>query len=416
MCILGQCPKIPSDSFCGGDFVKNRITSKRLTALLLGAVLVCAAFAGCGGKTDSDAPQSSAEATASAKGSAATAPTANSAAGSTASDSSEKQQSGKSASSQQEPKAHPLRAVVEECVGNYAYSGVAYVTQDGAEVYSAGDLNAVYRVCSVSKQFTAAAILMLQEEGKLNIGSTIDNYFPEYSHGGEITIAQLMNMCSGIPDYISLAADGSLYANAGSVGVSPQNTSEQNRSALKQWIFAQDLLFAPGSKGYYCNSNYLLLAEIINQVSGKPYETFITERMLAPAGMTSTGFGDTYTGAVTGDGEAGSEWFAYKGVCYGCGDMVSTAADLEKWGHEWIDNKVLSDSVVSQMTTDYLDGYGYGIVPDNGSGYVYHDGNLPPYISTLCVSRERRLVLVMLDRDYSSPLMSLRESICAQIG
>ena len=249
---------------------------------------------------------------------------------------------------------------------------------------------------------------MLYEEGKLDINSTIDKYFPEYAHGGEITISQLMNMCSGIPDYITLADAGAEYAES-AYGISTENTSEQNREIIKSLIFAQDLLFTPGSENYYCNTNYLLLAEIVTQVSGTPYESFITERMFKPLGMNSTGFGDTWSGEVTGD-DIG-DWYKYKGLCYGCADMISTAADLEKWSEEFIVNKLLSDNIITLMTTDYLGGYGYGITPDMGDGFVYHDGNLPPYCSTLSVNRSKGLVLVLLDCDYSSPLLSMRHDI-----
>ena len=105
------------------------------------------------------------------------------------------------------------------------------------------------------------------------------------------------------------------------------------------------------------------------------------------------------------------DWYKYKGLCYGCADMISTAADLEKWGEEFIVNKLLSDNIITLMTTDYLGGYGYGITPDMGDGFVYHDGNLPPYCSTLSVNRSKGLVLVLLDCDYSSPLLSMRHDI-----
>lgn len=301
-----------------------------------------------------------------------------------------------------------IKALMDDSVSTYGFKGVAYVTKNGSAVYSSGDINSPYRVASVSKQFTSAAVLMLYEEGKLDINSTIDKYFPEYAHGGEITISQLMNMCSGIPDYITLADAGAEYAES-AYGISTENTSEQNREIIKSLIFAQDLLFTPGSENYYCNTNYLLLAEIVTQVSGTPYESFITERMFKPLGMNSTGFGDTWSGEVTGD-DIG-DWYKYKGLCYGCADMISTAADLEKWGEEFIVNKLLSDNIITLMTTDYLGGYGYGITPDMGDGFVYHDGNLPPYCSTLSVNRSKGLVLVLLDCDYSSPLLSMRHDI-----
>ena len=143
-----------------------------------------------------------------------------------------------------------------------------------------------------------------------------------------------------------------------------------------------------------------------------PYESFIEQRMLAPLGMKSTGFGDTWNGgSVVEKADGNYEWFRYKGLCYGCADMISNAVDLEKWGREFISNKVLSDNVISLMTPDQFSGYGYGIIPDVESGFVYHDGDLPPYSSTLSVNKSRGLVLVMLHCGSHGNLAPVRRSI-----
>ena len=89
--------------------------------------------------------------------------------------------------------------------------------------------------------------------------------------------------------------------------------------------------------------------------------------------------------------------------------MISNAVDLEKWGQEFISNKVLSDNVVSLMIKDN-GGYGYGVIPDE-SGFIYHEGNLPPYKAALGVNKERGLVLVMLDCGEHSNLLSVKRGI-----
>ena len=195
-------------------------------------------------------------------------------------------------------------------------------------------------------------------------------------------------MRSGIPDYIVMA-DG-IASPEETYGISAENSAQANSAIIKNWIFDRSLLFTPGSQNYYCNTNYLLLGEIVTQVSGMPYEEYIEQKFLAPLGMTSTGFGDTWNGGSVVEKEGEDyKWFRYKGICCGCADMISNAVDLEKGGQEFIDYKVLSDNLFSLMTQDHSGGYGYGASSPTQSGFVYHDGNLPPYKSALCVNKER---------------------------
>lgn len=377
--------------------MKNR-GIKRIAALLLTVALLCGFASGCGDKTSSSTSASTSD--------EASAPVSTAAVtrGEITNPDTTEQQNVNTESVDPE-----LSGYMQGSIDEFSYKGVTYLTENGGVIYSTGDdTTDLYRVASVSKQFTAAAVLTLYEEGKLDINSTIEQYFPEYSHAGEITIHQLMSMRSGIPDYIVMA-DG-IASPEETYGMSADNSAEANRSIIKNWVFNRSLLFTPGTQNYYCNTNYLLLGEIITQVSGTPYEKYIEQKFLAPLGMTSTGFGDTWNGGsvVEKDGE-NYEWFRYKGICYGCADMISNAADLEKWGQEFISNKVLSDNVISMMTKDY-GGYGYGIISDE-SGFVYHEGDLPPYKSALCVNKERGLVLVMLDCGEHSNLFPVRRSI-----
>ncbi len=398
--------------------MKDRRIGKKAAALLLAIALLCGIASGCGGDDSSSSSSASA-----GNGTFAADETMGSSANSKGDITNPKKDitnpkgeiTNPKGTEQQSGKLKNTDSQFSSClkgsIDENSFEGVAYLTENGGEVYSSGDnITDLYRVASVSKQFTAAAVLMLYEDGKLDITSSIEKYFPEYSHAGEITIHQLMCMSSGIPDYIVMA-DG-IASPEQTYSMSAENSSETNRSIIKNWVFNRDLIFTPGTQNYYCNTNYLLLAEIVTKAAGMPYEKYIEQKMLAPLGMTSTGFGDTWNGgSVVEKAGENYEWFRYKGICYGCADMISNAVDLEKWGHEFIDNKVLSDSIINLMTQDYSGGYGYGIIPDAQSGFVYHDGNLPPYTSTLCVGKSRGLVLVMLDCSSSSSLSSVRQSV-----
>ena len=153
--------------------------------------------------------------------------------------------------------------------------------------------------------------------------------------------------------------------------MSAWQTASENRNAIERWILERTDA-VPDQYTEYSNSNYFLLAEIIEKVTGVPYESFITQRILSPIGMNSTGFADTWDysrGIITAtDGWGDNEWYGYDGVRYGAGDMVSTASDLALWAHEYIpgQNRVLSDSIVQRMTQNYGGGdYGYGLMLDD---------------------------------------------------
>ena len=410
MCILGWYAPSPTFPDCVVNFVK------RAVSVLIACVLVFgAALAGCkkGGEAESSTPSEAASITsASLAHNAAAAETTDPVTSGVESSSVESPTEAEAtASAATLPDNSRERQVVSSCVDSCGFAGVAYAEKNGAEAYSSGDVSGTfYHVCSVSKQFTAAAVLILNEEGKLGLDDAMSKYFPEMTCGS-VTVHQLLCMSSGIPDYLTAGLYG------GDIGVSEYQSAEQNRAAILGWIEAQGEMFSPGSEYYYCNTNYFLLAEIIEKVSGMPYEQFIRQRILDPLGMTSTGFGDTWDGAVVSAGGYGDP-FGYKGLCRGCADMISNAVDLAKWGRELCRHELISGSVAELMTTGYIaDGsssYGYGLVV-GGNDFVYHDGNISPYCSTLCVSPSRNFVLVLLDCDGGSPLFALRAAVCSEI-
>ena len=311
-----------------------------------------------------------------------------------------------------------LKDMIAQKGSDTGYTGVIYATQNGKQVYAGGEINSVYRVASVSKQFTAAAVLTLSEEGKLNINDTLDRFFPSYAHGAEVTVNHLLHMRSGIPDYVDIGFDGHIVANTAdtlTMDAALSNSAEKNRAEILNWILAQDLDFTPDSQYWYCNSNYFLLAEIITQVSGMGYESFIEQRFLTPLQMNQTGFADTWNNqTAVVDADPSAVWLDCKGICYGCGDMVSNAVDLTKWASEFIHNTVLSDNVVALMM-EPREKYGCGLIIDD-NGFVYHEGDLPPYRSALCVSKSGGFVLAMLDCQQGTSLPTLRSAICADFN
>lgn len=292
-----------------------------------------------------------------------------------------------------------LDAVLQQC----NYEGIVYLTHNGSVVYQSvsgtNDLgepltiDSPMYICSISKQFCAAAILMLRDQGKLSVDDTLDKYFPEYTVGKDITLKNLLSMRSGIcRDYTLVLKNPELYA---------QKTSEEINTEMIGWIFSQPLNFEPDTKFEYSNINYILLSYVVEKVSGQSYEDFIRQNIFAPLGMNHSGFynevmdhpdwgltyDNLYPGSVLGDQPQG------------CGDIVTTAADLDIWMTALQSGKVVSAESYREMTTDYsadqATNYGYGLMGSIRGGWG-HGGNDLGYSSWMFFSEEYGYNLFMV--------------------
>ena len=149
--------------------------------------------------------------------------------------------------------------------------------------------NTVFDIASCSKVFTAVCILQLQEKGKLDINDTIDKYFPEYEHGKEIKIYDLLHMDSGIPDYLN---ESELFFGLEGEALDNRlrdlyHDSISDEEFLKT-MYAAPLLYPPGAAMTYSNTNYKLLAYIIEQVSGMNYSDYLENYIFKPCGMKNS--------------------------------------------------------------------------------------------------------------------------------
>ena len=240
---------------------------KKILAVLLSLMLIGAASGCSSQKNESNAAADAANDTTAAQETSAAAPGATAAAADPA-----------------------LPKGMEETIQLHGFEGVIYATENGKPVasYAKGTLengteitlDSPLPIGSVSKQFCAAAILLLQEQGKLSVSDTLDKYFPDYAQGKSLTLHNLLSMRSGIPE---------LTEESGS-DVTMENTEAQNVAAIKKWVFSQPLTFEPDEMFAYCNVNYFLLADIVEQVSGQKYTDFLRGSFFTPLGMTHSGF------------------------------------------------------------------------------------------------------------------------------
>ncbi|MBQ2971064.1 MAG: serine hydrolase [Ruminococcus sp.] len=291
------------------------------------------------------------------------------------------------------------QSYLDKIVNLKEFTGVAYVTQNGYVLCQSANgmqstldnkemtIDTLFPLGSVSKQFCATAVLLLQEQGKLSVHDTMEKYFPEYEIGKDVTVQNLLNMTSGIRDHVNPDASYKdheiptdeyfLYETA---------TSAENKKAITDWLFTQQLKFTPGSSFSYSNANFFLLSIIVEQVSDMNYMDFIKQNIFTPLGMTNSGFYEELFNSPDlaehslPDGLQPSEPH-FHGLSQGAGDLVSNAKDMDKWLTSISDRTLLSEESYEEMTTDYGYDYGYGIFIGSKDGSIYHGGNIATYES-----------------------------------
>lgn len=311
---------------------------------------------------------------------------------------------------------------LEKVMATANISGVAYVTHNGRVVcqHANGSQNTkenkpmtmdtLFPLGSASKQFCATAVLMLQDQGKLSVDDKLSKYFPEYTIGKDVTIHQMLSMRSGIRDHVNQD-----YTYKGQetplnhYTVSDNATYKQNQKKITDWLFSQKLKFTPDTSFSYSNANYLLLSMIVEQVSGQKYSDFIKENIFKPLNMTNSGFYEELVESPNlaepciPDGNKPFDPY-HKGVCHGAGDLVSNAADMDKWLNALSDNALLSDKSYNQMTTSYTEGegYGYGIIIDETQGSLSHQGNIITYESYVLTIPQKNINIFVITNDIET--------------
>lgn len=295
------------------------------------------------------------------------------------------------------------------------FNGSILVAEKGKVVYAKGlglanmewsipnQPDTKFRIGSVTKQFTATLILQLVEEGKLKLDGKITDYLTDYRKdtGDRVTIHQLLNHTSGIPSYTSR----------------PDFRTAIMRNPYKVADFVKqlasgDLEFEPGSKFTYNNSGYVILGAIIEKVTGKSYETVLTERILKPLGMTNSGYDSTsplLPKRASGYEKRPSGYvnapYLDMSLPYAAGSLYSTVEDLYKWDQALHEGKILSAESRKLMFTPGLSNYGYGIrITDEKIGnselktrIIGHGGGINGFNSLLTRAVDKGQTVVILD-------------------
>jgi D-alanyl-D-alanine carboxypeptidase len=236
-----------------------------------------------------------------------------------------------------------------------------------------------FAIGSLTKQFTAAAVLLLQEESKLSLEDRLESYVPGLPNGSYITLRMLLNQTSGLHNF--------------------PNTREHNWP--REGIIRPDQLigllktdkpdFAPGERWAYSNTNYAMLAQVISQSSGVSYGDFLTNRIFRPLGMEQIGNGLLAQEGIatpyewTGTSFAAAEPPLSLDLFYGAGSLVSTVHDISRWNMALLSNQVVNAESLRDMWTEgrlpggQPVGYAMGFVPAmiGSNRYVSHNGYTP---------------------------------------
>lgn len=306
-----------------------------------------------------------------------------------------------------------FRGTVYAKIGN----ALEYIGTNGfsdKDRHTKNSTDTCFRIASLTKQFTAVAVMQLVEEGKLSLDDTIDKYFPSYKYGKKITVKNLLTMTAGIKDYINKDGDTNTYAYNESqleYKVSAENSAKKNKKAVMDWILDQELNFEPDEKYMYSNSAYFLLGDIIEQVSKTSYEKYIKENILKPSGMMNTGFEGTDKLAVGYQDIYDNAWTLYPGVGYSATSLISNVPDLLKWVDALCTNKLISEKSFKEMTTPYKGNYGYGFVVSKDSNMISHTGKIDKYNAALVFTKDENQIYIALSNYSNSSPINLFNNI-----
>jgi CubicO group peptidase (beta-lactamase class C family) len=264
-----------------------------------------------------------------------------------------------------------------------------------------------YSIGSISKQFTAAAILLLQEQGKLSLDDKVSKYVPDLTRANEVTIRQLLSHTSGYQDYWPQD-----YVMPGML--KPTNAQQ----IMDTWA-KKPLDFDPGTKWQYSNTNYVIAGVIVEKVARMPLLQLLQQKVFAPLGIKSTF--DTDAGPLTENDPRGYLRFALgplrpapkegKGWMFAAGELAMTAEDLAKWDLSLINQTVLKPTSYREMQTDVLlkngldTHYGLGVDVNSQGGHraISHGGEVSGFTATNTIfPDDRAAVVVLTNQDAAS--------------
>ena len=263
-----------------------------------------------------------------------------------------------------------------------------------------------YSIGSISKQLTAAAILLLAQDGKLTLDDPVGKYVPNLTRGDAITIRQILSHTSGYPDY------------APQDYIVPEWEKPVSADALLDRWARKSLEFEPGTRWQYSNTNFVIAGLIVEKVAGVPLVDLLTERVFKPLGMASVTNTDRQK---LGDQDAQGYFrralgpphpapHEGPGWMYAAGELAMTAEDLARWDAALIHQTILAPESFRQLETEVVlasgagtrYGLGVGIALNQGHRELHHGGEVSGFVASNVVWPDDELAVAVLTNQDAS--------------
>ncbi len=323
-----------------------------------------------------------------------------------------------------------LNVLFKNKVKTNGFNGCVLVAQHGQVIYenaigfsnlktkSPLTINSTFQLASTSKPLTAAAILLLKDRGKLNLTDNLQKFFPDFPYYN-ITLQMLLTHRSGLSNYLYFGEPYCDENNCYNGKTFDNNSMIQLMMSVKPPIY-----YAPNKKFEYCNTNYALLASIIEKVSGLSYADFMTQNIFKPLGMNDTWVhrpkNDTlYKNKTTGHTANGLiEKDIYADDVIGDKGIYSSVDDLFKWDQALYSEKLLKKKTIEEAFTGYSNehkgkrnyGYGWRLIDDNkGNKIVYHNGWWHGYSSLFFRRIKDQTTVILLSNKYNGNIYHIED-------
>ncbi len=299
-----------------------------------------------------------------------------------------------------------MEQVVQFYLSNKQFMGSVLVARDKNVLLSKGygfanleweipnSSSTKFRLGSLTKQFTAACILLLEERGKLRIDDPVKKYLPDAPAAWEkVTLFHLLTHTSGIPSFTGFPD----YASTEGMPSPAEKTVARFRD--------KPLDFQPGEKWSYSNSGYVLLGYLIERISGRSYADFVQGNIFAPLGMKDSGYDLNSTviphraaGYSPGPGGPVNAGFIHMSIPHAAGALYSTTEDLLRWEEALFGGKLLSATSLQKMTTPFKSEYAFGLMvrSANGRKMISHGGGIEGFNTFLAEYPDEKLTVVVL--------------------
>ncbi|HEY7800238.1 MAG TPA: serine hydrolase [Hyphomonadaceae bacterium] len=318
------------------------------------------------------------------------------------------------------------RAAIQKHVAENRFSGTVLVARHGKPILREGfslanrELNVaakpetIFRLGSITKQFTAASIMQLVQQGKLKVEDPVSKYYtaaPAAWSG--ITVRHLLNHRSGIPSYTGLPG---FMTTMATTPRTPEQIVELTRD--------KPLEFEPGSKYAYNNTGYVLLGHIIEKVSGQTYAEYLDTHIFKPLGMKNSGYdvsAKVLPNRAAGYDATNNVWanaqYLSMTLPHAAGALYSTVDDLLVWEEAFFSDKIVSKASREAMTTDNGNNYGYGLGFGDIGGHrsIAHGGGIHGFSTYMTRFPADGVTIIVLSNLQSAPTSAIGNELARLI-